>query len=239
VWDNITNDALMSDRLPIGPMWGRDHQLVDDGVVTGWLVNPPLQPHAGLLTLASVAAWLRREDPLDAWAAEADQRGWRVFAEACDGAVPKAIVALVADAFAGGHLEPAGLDALRTWFSDAREVSAPGLELECEGWLDQIRAEAAVALDALDIIERVLVDDDDPDAPELASSVFVLGFKWKALLGAPVSVMGPRLGFAPVLGQAGDGTWAVRRSSLLEGANAVDALCRLAFEAAAWAGERA
>jgi hypothetical protein len=51
-------------------------------------------------------------------------------------------------------------------------------------------------------------------------------------------VMGPRLGFAPALGQAGDGTWAVRRSALIEGANAVDALCRLAFDAVAWAGDR-
>jgi hypothetical protein len=50
--------------------------------------------------------------------------------------------------------------------------------------------------------------------------------------------MGPRLGFRPVLGQSRDGRWAVRRSSLVEGANAVDALCRLAFDALAWAADR-
>jgi hypothetical protein len=237
VWDNITNDALMSDRLPIGPVWGRDHRLVDDAVVTGWLVNPVLQPGAALLTLASTAAWLRRDDPLDAWAAEADRRGWRVFAEACDGAVPNAIVALVAAEFAKGKLEPPALEALRSWFGDAADVRAPGLEGDCEGWLEQVRAEAAVAVAAIDVLDAA-VDPDGARRDSLAASVFGLGLRWKALLRSEVTVMGPRLGFAPVLGQGTDGSWVVRRSSLLEGANAVDALCRLAFDAAAWAGEQ-
>jgi hypothetical protein len=237
VWDNVpVNDGLMGDRLHLGPLWGRDPHLVDDDVVIGWLSNPMVQPTASLLPLASIAAWLRREDPLDAWAAEADQRGWRVFAEACDGAVPKAIVALVVDAFAAGRLEPAGLEALRSWFGDAAAAEAPGLEDECRAWIDQTRAEAGVALAAVDLVERALGDEPPGD---LAEPLFVLGFRWKALLRSEVSVMGPRLGFSPALGQAGDGTWAVRRSALVEGASAVDALCRLAFDAVAWAGERA
>lgn len=241
VWDNVpVNDGLMSDRLHLGPLWGRDPRLVDDSIVTGWLANPMVQPTASLLPLASIAAWLRRQDPLDAWAGEADRRGWRVFAEACDGAVPKAIVALAVDAFAAGRLEQGGLAALRTWFGDAAEVSAPGLDDECAGWLEQVRAEASVALAAIDLIEEALDDGREAgDATDLVGPLFVLGFRWRALWRSEVSVMGPRLGFAPALGQAGDGTWAVRRSSLIEGANAVDALCRLAFDAVAWAGERA
>lgn len=238
VWDNVpVNDGLMTDQLHLDPLWGRDRLLIDDSVVTGWLANPMVQPTASLLPLASIAAWLRREDPLDAWAAEADRRGWRVFAEACDGAVPKAIVALATDAFAAGRLEPGGLQALRTWFADAAEVTAPGIESECAGWIDQVRAEAAVALAALDVVEAAL----DPQAAagtDLVTSVFALGFQWRLLWRAEVSVMGPRLGFVPALGQASDGTWAVRRASLVDGANAVDALCRLAFDAVAWAGER-
>jgi hypothetical protein len=238
VWDNVpVNDGLMSDRLHMGPLWGRDRQLVDDSVVTGWLANPMVQPTASLLPLASIAAWLRREDPLDCWAAEADRRGWRVFAEACDGAVPKAIVALAIEDFGAGRLDPGGLQALRTWFADAAEVAAPGLEAECEGWLDQVRAEAEVALAALDVVDQALAPDPAADT-DLAASIFALGFRWRALWRAEVSVMGPRLGFAPALGQASDGTWAVRRSALIEGANAVDALCRLAFDAVAWAGDR-
>ena len=70
------------------------------------------------------------------------------------------------------------------------------------------------------------------------TQVFVLGFRWKALQGAAVSVLGPRLGFRPVLGQGTDGRWVVRRSSLVEHGNAVDALCRLAFDALAAAADR-
>jgi len=238
VWDNVpVNDGLMADRLHLGPLWGRDPHLVDDEIVTGWLANPMVQPTASLLPLASIAAWLDRKDPLDAWAAEADRRGWRVFAEACDGAVPKAIVALSVDAFAAGRLEPAGLSALRTWFGDAAVAEAPGLEDECAGWIEQVRVEASVALAAVDLVERALEAEESGGA-DLVADLFALGFRWRRLWHSEVSVMGPRLGFAPVLGQAGDGTWAVRRSSLVEGANAVDALCRLAFDAAAWAGER-
>jgi hypothetical protein len=238
VWDNMpVNDGFMGDRLHLGPLWGRDPKLVDDSVVTGWLANPMVQPRASLLPLASVAAWLRGEDPLDAWAAEADRRGWRVFAEACDGAVPKAIVALAAEEFAAGRLEPAGLEPLRTWFTDAAEVTAPGLEEECAGWLAQVRAEAAVALAAIELIEHALLSEGGTDL-QLVAGVFALGLRWRELLGSSVSVMGPRLGFAPVLGQAADGGWVVRRSSLVDGANAVDALCRLAFDAVSWAGER-
>lgn len=236
VWDNVpVNDGLMADRLHLGPLWGRDRQLADETVVTGWLANPMVQPMASLLPLASIAAWLRREDPLDAWAAEADRRGWRVFAEACDGAVPKAIVSLAAEAFAGGRLEPGGLEALRSWFGDAAVVAAPGLDAECAGWVEQVRAEADVALAAVDVIERAIEPGAEPT--DLVTAVFALGFRWRALWRSELSVMGPRLGFAPALGQAGDGTWAVRRSSLIEGANAVDALCRLAFETVAWAGD--
>ena len=240
VWDNVpVNDGLMSDRLHLGPLWGRDRRLVDDSAITGWLANPMVQASASLLPLASIAAWLRREDPLDAWAAEADQRGWRVFAESCDGAVPKALVSLAVDAFAAGRLERGSMEALRTWFGDAAEVTAPGLELECEAWLEQVRAEAKVALAAVDVIEAAVDPDLDPDDPRSdVVEIFTLGFQWKALWRSEVSVMGPRLGFAPALGQGSDGTWVVRRSSLMEGQNAVDALCRLAFDAVAWAGER-
>ena len=241
VWDNVpVNDGLMADRLHLGPLWGRDRHLVDDAVITGWLANPMVQPNASLLPLASIAAWLRREDPLDAWAAEADERGWRVFAESCDGAVPKALVALAAEAFAAGKLEPGSLEALRTWFGDASEVVAPGLEAECAPWLEQVRAEAKVAVAAVDLIEAAVDPDTDRDSDTATDlvDIFALGFRWRALWRSEISVMGPRLGFAPALGQGSDGSWVVRRSSLIEGANAVDALCRLAFDAVAWAGER-
>ena len=238
LWDNVpVNDGLMADRLHLGPLWGRDDDLV--GALSGYLANPMIQPTASLLPLASAAAWLRGEDPIDAWATEADQRGWRIFAEACDGAVPHALVAMAADTFATGKLRPEDLDPLRSWFEDAAAVDAPGIGEDCQAWVDQVRAEASVALDAVAVLGSVL-DDDAAGGAGLAETerAFVLGFRWRALQGATVSVMGPRLGFRPMLGQAGDGSWAFRRSSVIEGANAVDALCRLAFDAVAWRSER-
>jgi hypothetical protein len=239
VWDNVpVNDGLMGERLHLGPLWGRDEGLLD-GRVSGWLANPMVQPTASLLPLASIAAWLRGEDPLDAWAAEADRRGWRVFAEACDGAVPHALTALAADAFAAGKLREDDLEPLRAWFSDAAEVTAPGLDDECAGWLTQVRAEAAVALAAVELIGDVVGDGELRGTDlDLVTRTFTLGFRWRALQRSELSVMGPRLGFQPAFGQAADGRWAVRRSSVIEGASAVDGLCRLAFDAVAWSADR-
>jgi hypothetical protein len=242
VWDNIpVNDGLMAERLHVGPLWGRDDGLLADGVVSGWLANPMVQATASLLPLASIAAWLRGEDALDAWAAEADRRGWRVFAEACDGAVPHALVALATDAHHAGTLRLEDLEPLRSWFGEAAAAAAPGLEDSCAGWLSQVQREAAVAVEALALLDAALDADRPSDAGadmDLVTQVFVLGYRWKELQRAELSVMGPRLGFRPVLGQAGDGGWVVRRSSVIEGANAVDALCRLAFDAVSWVGER-
>jgi hyaluronoglucosaminidase len=239
LWDNVpVNDGLMADRLHLGPLWGRDTDL--PGALSGYLANPMVQATASLVPLASIAAWLRGEDAIDAWASEADRRGWRIFAEACDGAVPHALVAMAAETFATGRLRPEDLEPLRAWFGEAAAVEAPGLDADCQGWIDQVRAEAAVALEAVALLEGALADDEGGGGAGVdeVGRTFVLGYRWKALHGAAVSVMGPRLGFRPVLGQAGDGSWAVRRSSIIEGANAVDTLCRLTFDAIAWQAER-
>jgi hyaluronoglucosaminidase len=236
VWDNVpVNDALMADRLHLGPLWGRDDDLLADGTCAGWLANPLVQPMASLLPLASVAAWLRGGDPLGAWADEAERRGWRTLAEACDGTVPAALVADAVDAFVAGRLDDGALEPLTTWFSAAAGCEAPGLEGECEPWLTQARREAKVGVAALELVRAALDPDDGGDQ---VGAAFTLGLRWRRLLAADVSVMGTRLGFRPALGQALDGTWAFRRSSVMEGTNAVDALCRLAFDALAWAGER-
>lgn len=238
VWDNVpVNDGLMADRLHLGPFWGRDPKLLADGAVSGWLANPMVQPSASLLPLASIAAWLRGADPLDAWATEAAARGWQVLAEACDGAVPGVLVADLVDAFTAGRLDAGALVRARAWFADATGCAAPGLEDEAARWITAVRDEASVALAALGLLERALTTEAGDGADlDLVTDSFVLGFRWKALLRSDVSVMGVRLGFRPVLGQAGDGRWAVRRSSVIEDTNAVDALCRLAFDVVAWAG---
>ena len=76
VWDNVpVNDGLMADRLHLGPLWGRDAGLLDDGA------SPAGSPTRWCSRRRRCCRWRRSrrgcrgEDPLDAWAAEADRRG--------------------------------------------------------------------------------------------------------------------------------------------------------------------
>ena len=132
LWDNWpVNDAVMADRLFLGPLRGRDPGLAD--VCTGYLANPMVQPRANALPLASVAAFLRGEDPVAAWESEAERLDLRVLAEACDGEVP---TALVADVEAGAPIGP-----LRAWLDAAARCAAPGIEDEVGPWVDQVHAE--------------------------------------------------------------------------------------------------
>src|SRR5690606_6012237 len=119
------NDGTMVDRLFLGPLRGRPVELAD--VCSGHLANPMVQPMASRLPLASVAAWLRGDDPEAAWGAEADALGWRTFAEACDGDRPARLVARVIAAWDGA--DRAGtLDDLDGWLRDAARCVAPGLD---------------------------------------------------------------------------------------------------------------
>jgi len=95
LWDNVpVNDAIMSDRLFLGPLRGREAALVEG--LSGYLANAMVQPRASTLPLASTAAWLAGDDPVVAWATAAGDLGWRVLAEACDGGVPRALVGVLA-----------------------------------------------------------------------------------------------------------------------------------------------
>jgi hyaluronoglucosaminidase len=94
LWDNYpVNDNLMGDLLPLGPLRGRDPDLAL--TCDGYLANAMVQPRASILPLSSTAAWLRGEDPAEAWGRDADSLGWRAFAEACDGDLPRSLVAAV------------------------------------------------------------------------------------------------------------------------------------------------
>ncbi len=236
LWDNFpVNDGMMADRLHLGPLWGRDPDL--PALCSGWLANPMVQPRASLLPLASVAALLRGEDPLDVWAAEAANRGWRVFAEACDGAVPQALVRDLVDA---GADWPASGAAVAEWLQAAEACAAPGLEEEAETWLDQVRREARVALAAVRLVQctRPLLAIDDRGqgrvaAPDQETGLLHAGMvwlKWPRLSRSGASVLGVRRGFRPQLAQAADGRWAYLPTALLEDQNAVDALCRFALD---------
>jgi hypothetical protein len=206
VWDNTpVNDGFMADRLFLGPLRGRDTGLLRASC--GYVANPMTQPLASRLPLASIAAWLRGDDPEAVWAEEADRLGWRVFAEACAGILPR---------------EDAGL---RPWLEAARTCTAPGVEDEVGPWIEQVHREAEVGLAALR-----LLDGAQSPGPQLDALVEVM-FRWPALSLSGLTVMGPRRSFRPAWGQTADGEWTYRPASLQEGQNAIDALVRRALEA--------
>ncbi|MBK9178189.1 MAG: beta-N-acetylglucosaminidase domain-containing protein [Acidimicrobiales bacterium] len=227
LWDNYpVNDAVMGDRLFLGPLRGRGPALLD--ACGGYLANPMVQPRASTLPLASVAAWLRGEDPVAAWAEEADALGWRTFAEACDGEVPRRLVAAVAAA-APGAARDAGVARLRSWLTAAAECEAPGLEDEAGPWLDQVHAEAALGRRALDVLEAAWSPAGREAGGAGALGALAIATRWPSLRRSAVSVLGPRCSFRPVLGQGRHGGWAYRAESLQEDLNALDHLVRLAL----------
>ena len=56
---------MMGDRLFVGPLRGREPGLA--AACSGYLANPMEQARASLLPLASIAAFLRGDDPVEAW----------------------------------------------------------------------------------------------------------------------------------------------------------------------------
>ncbi len=225
IWDNYpVNDGLMTERLHLGPLWGREPGLVD--VCSGYLANPLVQPRATLVPLASIAAWLRGDDPLEAWASEAEAMGLRVFAEACDGAVPRALVERAVEWIDDDRDWATAAAPLREWLTAASECAAPGLDDEVDGWLEQAHTEARLGLDALALVDLGRAERFGAGI-EMA---FVVGVVWAAARRADKTVMGARFGMQPVLGQRPDGTWSFRAASIIEDQNAIDALARAAFQ---------
>jgi hypothetical protein len=238
VWDNYpVNDAIMRDRLFLGPLRGRHTDLGAE--CSGYVANPMVEPMASKPALASVAAYLRGEAPEEGWLEAVESLGIRVFAEACDGEVPNRLVdEVIATSTSPDWVEP--LAALTTWLRAAMQGQAPGLEDEAGPWIEQTKQEAQVALAAARVLQAihpvVTIDEsgvgraavaDNQSAVEQALAISML---WPAARRGSVSVMGPRSSFRPVLAQWPDGEWRYRDASLQEGRNATDRLVRHASE---------
>ncbi len=212
IWDNYpVNDGLMVDRLFLGPLRGRQAGLVEAS--SGYVANPMVQPRASKLPLASMAAWVRGEDPSTAWQEVAEELGWLVLAQACDGAEPAALVA------------SGDLDALETWLRAARHLEAPGLEDEAGPWLAQARQEARVGGAAVRLLRRL---DDDP-AATVGEEAMALALGWQALRRSSVTVMGPRCSVRPILYNDEHGHWQWDPASVQVDGNAIDTLVRAAL----------
>ena len=211
LWDNYpVNDGIMADRLFLGPLRGRDPDLLE--ACSGYLANPMVQPRANQLPLASIAAFLRGEDPEQAWRRTATDLGWLAFAIACDTTEPHAVV----EAAAAGDRRPA-----RALFADAAACAAPGLEDEAGPWVIQVQRDARLALQALDVL----------DGDRSVETVLSMAARWQASRRSSVTVFGPRCSIRPVLGQADDGRWQVEPPAVQHDANAIDDLVRLALGA--------
>ena len=211
LWDNYpVNDGVMGDRLFVGPLRGREPGLA--AACSGYLANPMEQARASLLPLASIAAFLRGDDPVRVWRDTAADLGWLSFACACDTDEARDAVAAVA----AGDPEPA-----RRLFAEAAVCTAPDLEDEAGPWLTQIHRDARLALQALDVL----------DGERSIETVLGMATRWQASRRTPITVFGPRCSIRPVLGQAGDGTWQVERAAVQHDANAIDDLVGLALDA--------
>ena len=220
LWDNYpVNDGPMADRLHMGPLRGREPGL--PGVCSGYLANPMVQARSSKLPLASIAGWLRGADPEAAWLADAGE--WRVFAEACDGKVPRDLVETLVETGDGPDWQ-APATALAEWLKRAATCEAPGLEGEAGPWLEQVHAEARVALEMLRLLQARTASD-----PFDFEDAFRLLTDWSALRRSAVSVMGLRFGVRPAMGQRADGGWALGPAMVQEGENAVDRLARYAL----------
>ncbi len=210
LWDNYpVNDAVMVDRLFLGPLRGREPGLVD--ACAGYFANPMVQPLVNKLPLASTAAFVRGEDPEKAWHEAAADLGWLAFAEACATDAAHGAVIAAADG---------DLAAARRYFVVAASCAAPGLDEEVGPWLTQIHRDARLALSALDVL----------DGERAVETVLGMAARWQASRRSAVTVFGPRCSIRLLLGQADDGTWRVDPQSVEDDQNAIDDLVRLALD---------
>ena len=234
LWDNYpVNDGLMVDQLFVGPLRGRPPELLD--ACDGYMANALVQPHAGLLPMASIAAWLRGDDPTTAWEDEADRLGWRIFAEACDGERPQQLVRALVDEDGGLAWAEAAAE-LATWLRAAARCTAPGIDDEVPTWIERVHVEADFMLDALrayqDAKPVVRIDADGrgraaaSNEDEAMRHTVGVAVRWPEIKRGTPSVMGPRLGLKVAFGQSSTGSFAVRPGMITEDACATDELVR-------------
>lgn len=228
VWDNYpVNDAIMADQLFTGPLRGRDPGV--RASCAGWLANPGVQPRVSLPALASVASWAASGDAHAGWQAAFDDpqvHGARTFAEACDAAVPGALIDAVLARWPHGPLAE-----LAAWMDAAATCDAGAMAADdVAAWVDQVRAEAAVGQVACALLADLAAEPGRRPPPGVTARAMVLAVTWPAVRRSPATVFGPRCSFRPVLAQHDDATWAYHRESLTVDANVIDRLVRFALD---------
>jgi hyaluronoglucosaminidase len=162
IWDNYpVNDAEMVHELHLGPLTGRDPELLE--VVAGYLANPMDRPQSSLVGLGTIAAYLSHpasyqadaalEAALDHWGADYHQAMLRLAQAtlySCCGresAVSQEFTQAVQES------RPPRLDALATvldWENAHLEQFPAPLRGEIEPWVQKLQAVARWMRAALD-----------------------------------------------------------------------------------------
>ena len=215
LWDNFpVNDTVMSDRLFLRPLEGRDPALVEH--CSAYLANAGVQPWPSLPALLSAGAWVTTGVADIAWEEFDDGVNLALLAGACDGSELTRLARNVLD-------DDESAD-LWWWLERLEDLVIDGpIGAQAAPWIAQTRAEAAVALTALDLYER------DRGDPETIALIVDLWRTWPPVRRSPVSVLGSRFGIEPRMGQDEAGAWTLRRGALVEDTNVTDLLCRLAL----------
>jgi hypothetical protein len=215
VWDNTpVNDALMREALHLGPLSRRDPALRE--VCSGVLWNPMEFSRASAATCVSAAAWVRGDDHEAAWRDHVDVHGWYELA--------------LATAFRG---DPhwVGDDPSPEWWAAVAaglptDAAAVGLDAGVQPWLDAAAEGAAIALDALALLERLRVKGTGTGT---TMRQFALAGRWRAWRRSDVLTFGGGPRVRPVLGQDHHGEFVGRSSSFELDESIVDALVRRAL----------
>lgn len=208
LWDNYpVNDGIMTERLFMGPLTGREPALRD--ALEGYLANPMLQARASQLPLASAMAWCAGEDPVSTWQRVADALGWTVFAQSCDAT----------------HLRSLSGSPLRDFLAEAAECDAPGLDAEVEPWLRQVRREAKNAIRLVDAAASGNIEQ-----------LLIAAARWTRLPDPTVSVFGPRRSLRPVIAQDEHLQFVLQSAAISFNDNAIDDLVVALAESAGGSG---
>lgn len=206
VWDNTpVNDARMRSHLHLGPLMGRDPQLLS--VCSGFLWNPMEEFSASLPTLVSAAAWTHSDDEFAAWSTYVDAHGLRLLAEAT--------------AYRTDHHWP-GEQPSREWWQSVADMVVDDAQLT--PWVQAAQEGARIALAALTVIHA----DHELTQQEHNIAMFQL-MGWGAHQARAHKTFGAGPRTRPIATQDQNGRFALRTASIVESTSLVDTLVRAAL----------
>lgn len=248
VWDNYpVNDAFMSASLHLGPLVGRDPDLSE--VCVGLLANPMTGAHASTIALGTVADYLLdpvRYDPVESWTRVLREVGGdgapalTALARACAGSLlgPRVPLHDLIDGWErAGSKADSSLDPIRVELEAAVSLPA-GLPAavvdEVRPWAEQASREATAGLAALSALSASASSGPQTDPWSTVMGVMRALVMWNAARAASDRVtFGARFACYPGIVVDDDGSVAIDPDlSLVEDANAIDRLCRLALRGA-------